>query len=73
MSKKLIHTEVKENRMVKVYRDSQWQEYVCELYEFETVLSFGKKTCAWVKNALASSHDTDKQSALDTAQAMLNY
>ena len=44
--------------MVKVYRDSEWNEFVCRLFV----------DGAEMKSA--SYHTDDKQDAIDTAQAM---
>ncbi|MDI1362531.1 hypothetical protein [Methylotenera sp.] len=78
MAKKLIHTETNldAKRMVKVYDDSQWGEYVCELYELKLV-PIGGGVCSrqWVKYDEASYHtcsrtQSDRDDAIGTAVMM---
>ena len=47
--------------LVKVYKDSEWNEYVCRLFINGT------------ENKDASYHTDDKLDALDTAIAMLRF
>ena len=47
--------------LVKVYRDSDWNEYVCRLFINGT------------ENKDASYHTDDKLDALDTATAMIRF
>lgn len=58
MARKLIHTEVNANRTVKVYRDSEWNEYRAVLY------------VDGVKDLNSDAFDDDKESILGTAKAM---
>lgn len=46
--------------IVKVYRDTEWDEYSVRLFK------------NGIEQVLASYHTPDKQDALDTAQAMIN-
>jgi hypothetical protein len=46
--------------IVKIYRDTEWDEYVVRLFK------------NGIEQVLASYHTDDKQDALDTAQAMIN-
>jgi len=50
-----------EDFLVKVYKDSDWNEYVCRLFINGT------------ENKDASYHTDDKLDALDTAVAMLRF
>ena len=58
MAKRLIHkvTSLDNGKTVKVYRDSEWDEYSCVL----------------VGNPDATYYTKDKEDALDTAECMVN-
>ncbi len=77
MSKRVIHTEVCGERMVKVYDDNQWGEYICELFELKSkTIAGGISTKAWVKHPWASYHSSsrtpsDKEDAIATAVMMV--
>lgn len=58
MARKLIHTEVNGDRKVKVYRDSEWNEYRAVLYVND------------VKDMNSDAFDDDKESIMGTAKAM---
>ena len=62
MSRRIIHTEKNDliAAKVQVYRDSEWDEYVCRLFRFGVLYE------------PADSFHTDKKDALDTAKAMLS-
>jgi hypothetical protein len=60
MSLRLIETFIGTTRTVKVYRDSDWDEYVCRLFE-------GDKEFKG-----AAYHTNDKADALETAKRMAN-
>jgi len=57
MSKRLIKTLSSENgnKQAKIYRDSEWQEYIVEFYIDNN------------KQENASSHTDDKEDAFSTA------
>ena len=54
-------TNTSTNRVSKVYRDSEWNEYVVEFY------------IAGVKQHGASYHTSDREDAMDTAGAHANF
>ena len=63
MSLKLLETFsvlTKDALTTKVYRDTEWDEYVVRLYR------------NGVEQVMASYHTDNKQDALDTALAMIN-
>jgi hypothetical protein len=55
---KLIQKFGDDTVIVKIYRDSEWNEFVCRLFVNGAELTD------------ASYHTDDKQDAIDTAQAM---
>lgn len=62
MSLRLIHTSEKlDNKQVKVYHDSQWQEFRARLFVDDAVQS----SC--------DAFDDNKKSILGTADAMLKW
>lgn len=69
MTKRLLNTfdrtvttvyELEEVRTVKIYRDTDWNEYIVTLEQ------------AGIKFPSASYHTTDKNDAICTAQLILN-
>jgi hypothetical protein len=56
----IFTTELVSERQVKVYRDSEWQEFRARLF------------IAGVPQHDADYHDSDKESCISTAKFMLN-
>lgn len=58
--RKVYQTVKADAVQVKVYRDSEWEQYIARLYYFDKLY------------APADAFDTDKASIIATAEAMLN-
>ena len=61
--KRLIDTFTGNKTSVRVYYDSEWEEYQCELWY--------KKPMGWQLQNKATYHTDDKGDALSTAKDML--
>lgn len=67
---KKIAEYTKHPRQVKVYRNSEWNEYIVKFYEYWE--DFSTMHCGYAHLTNADYHTDDKQDAIDTAKYHIN-